>query len=57
MSIVCIQYDVRTEKLRSNRMELDMKIGRLWHYLLICLRDPWVRLTYVVSVVYLAVRF
>ena len=38
-------------------MELDMKIGRLWHYLLICLRDPWVRLTYVVSVVYLAVRF
>ena len=57
MSIVCIQYDIRTEKLRSNRMELDMKIGRLWHYLLICLRDPWVRLTYVVSVVYLAVRF
>ena len=42
---------------RSNPMGLDMKIGRFWHYLLSFLRDPWVRLTYVVSVVYLAVRF
>jgi len=38
-------------------MEPQMKIGTFWHYLLIFLRDPWVRLTYVVSVVYLAMRF